>query len=177
VNRGVALAAAAVLWMVLGLAAGSFAADDQIPVRITADKMTYSDEGRSVTFEGQVKIVRGDLTITSRQLSATFVKEPMGAEDLAKQAERIKEIVATGNVRLDYQGRKGTCGRMVYDVDNGILRMEQQPKLTEGRNVVEGEVIKFYLKDYRSEVLGGKNKRVEAIFFAPGEMGAGQGRP
>jgi lipopolysaccharide transport protein LptA len=162
--------------MVLGLAAGAFA-DDQIPVHITSDKMTYSDKGRSVTFEGRVKIVRGDLTITSHQLVANFIKAKEDAEDFSGQAERIKEIVASGNVRLDFQGRKGSCGRMVYDVDNGILRMEQHPKLVESRNIVEGEVIKFYLKDYRSEVLGGKNKRVEAIFFAPDEFGAGKDKP
>jgi lipopolysaccharide transport protein LptA len=162
------IAAAAVL--VLGLVRPAPAAEDQVPVRITADKMTYSEEGRRVTFTGRVKVVRGDLVVRSSKLVARFSQGAGAAGDISGQAQRIKEIVATDAVRLNYQGRKGTCRRMVYDVKNGILRMEGDPKLKEKRNVVQGEVIKFYLKDYRSEVLGGEGQRVEATFFAPGEL-------
>ncbi len=170
-KRRVALAAAAALGLMLALASLAAAAEEQIPVRITADKMTYSEEGRTVTFHGRVKVVRGELVVHSSTLVARFSHGRADVEDIEGRAQRIEEIVATGNVRLDFQGRKGASRRMVYDVENGILRMEGDPKLTEGRNLIEGEVIKFYLKDYRSEVLGGEKKRVEAIFFAPGEMG------
>ena len=45
--------------------------------------------------------------------------------------------------------------------------MEGDPTLKDGPNIIKGEVIKLYLKDNRSEVLGGKDKRVEALFFTP----------
>jgi lipopolysaccharide export system protein LptA len=52
--------------------------------------------------------------------------------------------------------------------------MEDNPVLMEGANKIQGEVIKLYIKENRSEVLGGKG-RVEAIFNTKGDVkGLGQ---
>ena len=45
--------------------------------------------------------------------------------------------------------------------------------LREGPNTIQGEVIKLYIEENRSEVIGGK-KRVEAIFITPDNKPGGK---
>lgn len=45
--------------------------------------------------------------------------------------------------------------------------------LREGPNTIQGEVIKLYIEENRSEVIGGK-KRVEAIFITPDSKPGGK---
>lgn len=148
------------------------AAEKEVPVNITADRMEYSDTGKNVVFTGNVKVVRDSMVVDSERLVAYLgqggpgggVKGGTGAS-----GGQVEKIVATGNVRVKMDQRKGKCATLTYDVKNGVLTMEGNPVLSEGRNTIQGEVVKFYLKDSRSEIIGGK-KRVEAIFFTPKEM-------
>ena len=72
---------------------------------------------------------------------------------------------------MSAKARKGQCGRAVYLLREGLFKMEGDPILKDGKNRIQGEVIKLYLKDNRSEVVGGPTRRVEALFFTP--KGAG----
>ncbi len=171
-NKGfilaILLACSACLAGLAGLAPAALAAPPapakaETPIRIVADKMTYSQTGKSVVFEGNVEVKRENVNLWANLLTTTFAAK--GKED------KIERIVAEGSVRMTMGERKGTCGRLTYDVDNGILILEGSPSLSEGGNTVKGEVIKFYMKDNRSEVLGGKSNRVEATFVTPKGVG------
>ena len=135
----------------------------ETPIRILADKMTYSQAGKSVTFEGNVEVRRENVNLWATTLTTYFAGK--GGQD------KIERIVAEGGVRMTMNERKGTCGRLTYDVENGILILEGSPSLSEGQNTIKGEVIKFYMKDSRSEVIGGKTNRVEAVFVTPKGVG------
>ena len=65
---------------------------------------------------------------------------------------------------------QGRCATLTYMVQSGVLLMEGDPILEDGDNTITGQVIKFYMKDNRSEVVGGKDKRVQAVFSAPGTL-------
>lgn len=135
------------------------------PVKITADRMVYDDADGTVSFEGSVKATHSSLSLWSSKITAYFAKEQAGDGDPAQNVDRI---LATGGVRMSYQDRvKGNCERLVYTVKTGILRMQGDPVLTDGPNNIRGQEIRFYLKDKRSEVVGGKGKRVEATFITP----------
>ena len=83
------------------------------------------------------------------------------------QQSSIKRIVAQGNVRIKAdRDRSGTCGKATYEAKSDLLTLEGDPVLREGPNTIQGEVIKLYIEENRSEVIGGK-KRVEAIFITP----------
>ena len=136
----------------------------QTPVKITADRMTYVEKDRKVTFSGNVQAEHEGLQLWATTLSAYFTEAGKGAKDVADNIERI---VADGGVKMKKEKSEGTCQTLIYFVKDGVLRMEGNPRLNDGANSVAGEVIKFYVKDNRSEVLGGQNKRVEAIFRVP----------
>jgi lipopolysaccharide export system protein LptA len=142
---------------------GAGKAKGEVPIRIVADKMTYSQAGKSVTFEGNVEVKRENVNLWATTLTTYFAGK--GKED------KIERIVAQGGVRMTMNDRKGTCGTLTYDVENGILILEGSPSLAEGQNTIKGEVIKFYMKDSRSEVIGGKSNRVEAVFVTPKGVG------
>lgn len=136
---------------------------DQVPIKISSKKMTFSESKNMVTFSGNVKVLRLDITLTSDSLTA-YLKS--GSDSLKDTKNKIKKIVAKGNVDVVMKKRKGTCDKLTFLVEDSIILMEGNAKLKDGKNVVQGNTIKFYLKDNRSEVIGG-GKPVEAIFFTP----------
>jgi len=155
---------------------------EDVPTNITSDRMTYSQERDIVVFEGQVEVVRGTMHIWSDKLTAylepqdgakekpetaTPPSQPPAEPGLASGDAKIRMVVAVGNVRMRSDGREGFCGKATYHVASGVMVMEQNPVILDGRNKVVGEVIKFYSQTNRSEVLGGR-KRVEATFITKG---------
>ncbi|MBI9111672.1 LptA/OstA family protein [Maridesulfovibrio ferrireducens] len=136
---------------------------DEVPIKITSKKMTFSENKNQITFSGNVKVVRLDVTLTSDTLTA-FLKA--GGDSLKDTQDKIKEIVAKGRVKVNMNNRKGSCEKLTFVVVDSIILMEGNAKLQDGPNLVQGNLIKFYLKDNRSEVVGG-DKPVEAIFFTP----------
>lgn len=136
---------------------------------ITADRMEYLHDQRTVRFSGNVRVERPDFDLESQRLTVVFVEGAgmSGVQSDTGQAEKIERIIAEGDVSFDHQGRVGRCQRAVYMVQEETLRMEGNPRIEDGRNMISGEVITFSLKDNRSEILGGESSRVEAVFFAP----------
>jgi lipopolysaccharide transport protein LptA len=139
---------------------------DQVPIKIVSTKMTFSEVKNQVTFLGNVKVTRLDITLTSDSLTA-FLRQ--GSESLKDASNKIKKIVAYGNVDVVMGNRKGTCDKLTFLVDDSIIIMDGKARLADGKNIVQGKTIKFYLKDSRSEVIGG-DKPVEAIFFTPKDV-------
>jgi lipopolysaccharide export system protein LptA len=153
----------------LAAAAQAGEAEQQVPTKITSDTLSYSQEGEKVVFTGSVHVVRPDLKLWSNKLTAYLQpSEKKGASLAGKGAAGIEKIIATGNVRIERDGRTGTCEKATYDMKKSMIQLEGNPVLKEGKNSITGEIIRLYTKTNRSEIIGGK-KRVEAVFFTNGE--------
>ena len=141
-----------------------------IPTKITSENMKYTGKADTVVFSGKVHVARETFELWSDTLTVDL--EPAASGDGKPDGSKapgqgnIKKITASGTVRILSQGKEGFCGRAVYFADQGMVRMEKEPRLKDGPNEITGEVIKLYMRENRSEVVGGK-KRVEAIFFTP----------
>lgn len=165
------------LFLFLACAAPLWAAQE-VPVKITSDVMTYSREGDQVVFTGSVHVTRQDVQMWSDRLTVLLEKKDgaaAAAQGVADEQGSIKKIIAQGNVRIKADnGRSGTCGKATYEADKELLTMEESPVLMEGANKIQGEVIRLFIRENRSEVVGGKG-RVEAIFNTRGDApGMGQ---
>ena len=165
------------LFLFLLCAAPLWAAQD-VPVKITSDTMTYTQKGDQVVFKGSVYVIRQDIELWADTLTVFLEKKESSknaTQSVVDEQGSIKKIIAQGNVRIKAdKGRSGTCGKATYEADKDLLTMEIDPILMEGANKIQGEVIKLYIKENRSEVLGGKG-RVEAIFNTKGDVkGLGQ---
>jgi len=136
---------------------------DEVPIKITSTKMTFSENRNRITFAGNVKVVRLDVTLTSDTLTAHLRPE---GDSLSDTQDKIKKIVAGGNVKVVMKNRKGHSDKLTYVVGDSIIYMSGNAELQDGPNLIQGDEIKFYLKDNRAEVVGGK-KPIEAIFYTP----------
>lgn len=145
-----------------------------VETRITSDKMTYLADKQQVVFESNVHVQRPDFELWSSRLTV-YMKPAKKEEDSQKKsslpsgmaAGDVDKIVAEQNVRMKSENRTGTCNRATYTVDNGVLVMDGDPRLTDGENTISGEVIRYFTEENRSEVQGGARKRVEAVFSSP----------
>ena len=149
-----------------------------VPVRITSDSMRYSQKNDQVVFSGAVHVIREDIELWSDTLTVLLEKSasspPVNKQPVMDQQSSIKRIVAQGNVRIKAdRARSGTCGKATYEAKSDLLTLEGDPVLREGPNTIQGEVIRLYIEENRSEVIGGK-KRVEAIFITPDSKPGGK---
>lgn len=137
---------------------------DQLPVRINADRMVFSEPDNTVTFEGNVVATHADLRLDAAAVTAFLARDDEG------NVSSIDRIQARGNVRMRKGTANGECGVLTYNVATGVLTMEEHPVVRDGENSISGHRILFYLNENRSEVVGGPEDRVEAIFYTPGEI-------
>lgn len=155
--------------------ARELAADQaKAPTKIVSDTMRYDQAAGTVVFEGKVHVERPDFQLWAGSITVHFAPQDQGRDTGAgragsppAEAGRIEKITARGAVRIEREGKVGTCQTATYLVQEGLLSMEGDPVLLDGENRVEGRVVKLYFKDNRSEVLGGEGKRVEATFMTP----------
>jgi len=138
----------------------------RMPVKISSDRMTYDETGKVVSFVGNVVAEHGELTLWSEKLSAYFASK----SNKQFSADSVDRIVAEGTVRVKKGTTEGTCGKLTYLVGKQLLKMEKDPLLQDGPNSLTGEIIKFHVRENRSEVVGGKGKRVKAVFMTPENM-------
>lgn len=151
------------------IAAPALAADGEVPMEITADSMRFEQDKRVIVFKGNVHAQREDIDI--RALTVTVhLKKTQGQAQAGTTGGEIDKIVAEGDVRITQGGRLGTSDYATYYADKGLLVMEGDPVLEEGKNRIAGKIVRLYLRENRSEIEGGGGKRVEALIFTPKEM-------
>ena len=130
------------------------------PIAVTADSLVFENRTHVLTYTGAVVATQGDMKLESKTLTVAL-------DDQADS--RLKEIVATGDVRLSKGTRWATAGRAVFDQTRRTVTLSDNAVLHDGPNQVSGEQVTVYLDDQRSEVTGGTG-RVKALLF-PSQSG------
>lgn len=142
------------------------------PVIITSDALEYDYKTSVVVYRGDVLTTQGDLKMRSDTLTVTFEQKGNEAPTQGKTKvpdppsdtkQRLKQIVAVGNVRIDNGTRWATGGRAVFDQGQRTLVLTDTPVIHDGSNEVAGDRVVVYLDENRSVVEGGR-KRVKAVF-------------
>jgi lipopolysaccharide export system protein LptA len=159
------------------------------PITITADQLDYDYKANVVVYHGTVQAAQGKVVLHSDQLRITFdnTKDAKdgkdGKSDKSDKADgakpaassdpdptavaetgKVKEIVATGSVRIDQGTRFATGGKAVFDQTSRTVVMTENPVLHDGPNEVAGDRIVVFIDENRSVVEGGR-KRVKAVVF------------
>lgn len=83
-----------------------------IPVTITANHLTYSDEERQAHFEGDVVARAADFTVSAGQMEALLQARGQSGEGVAK----LDKIVAQGQVEVTQTTRRANGERLIYTV-------------------------------------------------------------
>ena len=122
-----------------------------------------------ITFRGKVEARQGELTINADMAQVFYEKKEEGNE--------IREIVATGNVKVQEGDRLATGQKAVFANREQKITLTGQPKVWQGKDMVSGEKIIVLLEEDKSFVESGPDRRVEVILHPKGEGRPGKGAP
>ena len=139
-------------------------------IHITADRLIAEGNSNNAEFIGNVRAVQETTVITSNKLKIFYKKDSSGIENNSKGGESIKEIIATGNVKILFDDKIAETEQAVYTAETRILVLNGlNSKITSGKNTISGSKITFFRDDGRINVEGSGNNRVEAFFESDGK--------
>ncbi len=128
-----------------------FAADSQpVPINIEANRMISQENANSVVFIGNVDARQGKLTIRSDEMTVYYT----GAKNNKnKQAtSQMEKLACKNNVKIVQGDWLGTGDRMDYFAKERKVVLSGNAKAWQGRNMVSGKTIIYYLDEKRSVV-------------------------
>jgi len=174
----------AVLWMALAWAApvqaqqiaqqfGGFAADQNAPIEIEANRLDVDDNKKTAVFAGKVNARQGTFTMLSNKLivyytgSAADGQAPKKAKDQPGGGDQnIRRIVARGAVQLSNgKDNSATGDEADYDVAKQVITLSGNVVLSQCGNVLKGSAIVINLATGQSQMKNtGTGGRVSALF-------------
>ncbi|GAQ95333.1 lipopolysaccharide export system protein LptA [Thermodesulfovibrio aggregans] len=115
------------------------------PIVITSKTLINDSKTKTATFEGNVVAKRGEVTLYANKMIVYYEDEQKGGN--------IKMIEAIGDVRLVKADRVITSHKATYlpEPEERVI-FTGEPRATEGKNLVTGEKITYFVKDDRSLV-------------------------
>ncbi|HTZ17082.1 MAG TPA: LptA/OstA family protein [Dissulfurispiraceae bacterium] len=136
---------------------------EPVPTVITSDSLTADNKAKTALFMGSVVAKKGDMTLYADRMLVYYVDSGSG--------NNIDKIEAEGNVKLTRGDRIVTAGKAIYYAgpeERAVFT--ESPRAIEGKNVVTGTKMTYYMKDDRSAVENSK------VFLVEKDQGA-QSKP
>jgi len=168
------------------------------PIQIEAASLEMRDKKKEATFSGNVKVVQGDTTMTSKTLvvfyesSQTRGAAPANAKPPAKSAtmqsatpgpagsSSIKRLEARGSVVVTQKDQVVTGETAVFDTKSNLITMMGGVVLTQCKNVLRGDRLFVDMTTGVSRVESDSG-RVQGLFTQSGQgcgpPGSGSGSP
>ena len=161
------------------------------PIQIDAASLEMRDKKKEATFSGNVKVVQGDTTMTSKtlvvfyestQAPAAAPAPPASSTAAAKSApmqsttpgpggsSSIKRLEAHGNVVVTQKDQVVTGETAVFDTKSNLITMLGGVVLTQGKNVLRGDRLLVDMTTGVSRVESDSG-RVQGLFQSSGQTG------
>lgn len=136
-------------------------------IEIIADQFTTNNEEKYMDFTGDVRARQGNFVITSERLRIFYKANPEGAETQGDNQESIKQIVASGDVKISSEKYKAEADLVEYDLDSEVLVLKgENSKIKSGKNLITGSIITVNRRNGQIKVERGAEKRVKALFYS-----------
>jgi lipopolysaccharide export system protein LptA len=162
------------------------------PIQIEAASLEMRDKKKEATFSGNVKVVQGDTTMTSKTLvvfydsnqSGQASGQPANAKAAAKTApipsatpgpggsSSIRKLEAHGSVHVTQKDQVVTGETAVFDTKTNLITMLGGVVLTQGGNVLRGDRLIVDMTTGVSRVESDSGK-VQGLFQPSGPNGPG----
>jgi lipopolysaccharide export system protein LptA len=153
------------------------------PVQVDAASLEITDEGnqRISTFEGNVKITRGDTTmradkmvIYSDQQSSPDAAGATSAAPAGAGGQPFNKIEATGNVRVESGAQVVTGKNAVFDVANHTITMAGGVVLTQGPNTISGARLTIDTSTGKARIEQAPGQQIRGVFVPSSIKPAGK---
>lgn len=142
------------------MTAQALPSDANQPIRLLADRATYSERTGVTTYSGNVTIEQGTLKIAADNITLNL-----------DDKRSIKTAVATGRpatmqqvVTKEKGLAKGQANKIDYNAATGIVTLTGNAKLTQAGASFSGNTIRYSLKLGDVEANAGSGRRVELVF-------------
>ena len=136
------------------------------PIHIRSHDLEFFYEEKRIQYRGNVVVTQGDMTLKSDRLTVLYEDPAPAAANTADQ-QRIKRIVADGNVEITSGGRRATSRKAIFNQQKRTVTLRGNAVLQEGPNRVKGDIVTIFLDENRSIVKGGKGKRQAQMVLIP----------
>lgn len=114
--------------------------NEKVPVEISARQAEFNQKINKASYQGSVKVIRGNATMYADQLDAIFK---------GSDAKELDYIEANGNVKVLQEAKVITAQKgYYYDAEQKII-LTGHPVCQDGNNVVEGSKITYYFDQER----------------------------
>lgn len=153
------------------------------PIQIESDTLEVRDKKKEATFSGNVKVIQGDTTMTSKTLlvfydqdaapapSANVPKAKAAAMPAAMPgpggASSIRRLEAKGNVVVTQKDQVVTGNTAVFETKTNLVTMMGNVVLTQGKNVLRGDRLLVDMTTGVSRVESDSG-RVQGLFQSSG---------
>lgn len=127
------------------------------PIHITSDTVEANQKQNMITFKGNVVAKQGDTTLYANTLIIYY--DP--------NTQKLKEVVATGNVKLVQLNRRATGQRAMFYQDSNKVVLDGEAVVREGENVIRGERLIFYVNEERTVMEGKKGGQISTTIIPP----------
>ncbi len=139
-------------------------ADRNQPIDIRSQRLEFLYAEKRVQYQDEVVATQGEVTLTCNLLTVSYEEpaEPDGTPPAASTTsqQRLKEIVAEGDVRLESESGYATGRQLVFDQTKRTVTLSGDAVLHEGANQVSGDRVIVYLDERRSVVEGQARMRL-----------------
>ncbi|WP_324419279.1 LptA/OstA family protein [Bradyrhizobium sp.] len=162
------------------------------PIQIEAASLEMRDKKKEATFSGNVKVVQGDTTMTSKSLVVFYDSgaapaspqpaAPKGAKSATMQSatpgpggsSSIKRLEARGSVVVTQKDQVVTGETAIFDPRANLITMAGGVVLTQCKNVLKGDRLKVDMTTGVSRVESDSGK-VQGMFIQGENCGSGSG--
>jgi lipopolysaccharide export system protein LptA len=146
-----------------------FKVDSKQPIEINSDTLSVDNNQQSAVFNGNVQVAQGGLRLKTNRLTVLYksAAERKGQTSSAGagSTESIRSLVAEGNVFVSSEDSTAKGNKAVYDVSSRHLSVTGGVVLTQGPNVLQGEILNVNLTTGISTISGGGGSgRVRTLF-------------
>ena len=163
------------------------------PIQIEAASLEMRDKKKEATFAGNVKVVQGDTTMTSKTLVVFYDSGPepatpppaaaKGSKSGPMQAaspgpggsSSIRRLEAKGSVVVTQKDQVVTGETAIFDTRANLITMVGGVVLTQCKNVLRGDRLKVDMTTGVSRVESDSGK-VQGMFIQGQDCGSGVGR-
>ena len=145
-----ALAPAALSAQGANVSLGGLAFDNSAPIEVSADALSVDPEDGSAVFEGNVVVAQAEL-----RLVAEFIRVEYATDEEGNRTPSIGRVSATGGVTFVNGPDAAEASEAVYSVADSSLVLSGDVLLTQGQNVVAGDVLQVDLERGTGRIEGG----------------------
>lgn len=127
------------------------------PINVVSDRLEAFQEKRMVIFSGNAVATQGDVKLKADRLIIYYKKSEDKKEKVGKQdvemAGDLEKIEAKGNVVVTQKDMTATGDDAVYYQESAQVVMTGKPVLQQGKNVIKGCKVIFYINENRGEMV------------------------